>query len=139
MEVLLGLLPLHVIIEAEAQTGIYRLLCNHQWRPKSTNYSHAETSQDMDHKPILLMGTDQMIPRYAYHKPFKVQLLNNQEWQNRINPHKKGGLAGIQTDPRPTKALELGCTNGAGKRGIASLLGSTPRYSRQKYMPLRLA
>jgi hypothetical protein len=28
MEVLLGLHPLHVMIEAEAQAGIYRLMCN---------------------------------------------------------------------------------------------------------------
>jgi hypothetical protein len=30
LEVLLGLLPLHVIIEAEAQAAIYRLMCNHR-------------------------------------------------------------------------------------------------------------
>jgi hypothetical protein len=30
MEVLLGLPPLHVVIEVEAQTGIYRLMCNQQ-------------------------------------------------------------------------------------------------------------
>jgi hypothetical protein len=70
IEVLLGLPPLHVIIEADAQTGIYRFTCNQQWRPKSTNYGHVETSRDMDHKPIFLMGTDEMIQRYAYHKPF---------------------------------------------------------------------
>jgi hypothetical protein len=29
-EVLLGLPPLHVVIEAEAQAGIYRLMCNQQ-------------------------------------------------------------------------------------------------------------
>jgi hypothetical protein len=30
MEVLLGLPPLHVTTEAEAQAGFYRLMCNHQ-------------------------------------------------------------------------------------------------------------
>jgi len=30
MEVLLGLPPLHVIIEVEAKAAIYRLMCNHQ-------------------------------------------------------------------------------------------------------------
>jgi hypothetical protein len=38
MEVLLGLPPLHVVTEAEVQAGIYRLMCNQQWRPRSTNY-----------------------------------------------------------------------------------------------------
>jgi hypothetical protein len=27
----------------------------------------------MEHEHILLMGTNKMIPRYAYNKPFKVQ------------------------------------------------------------------
>jgi hypothetical protein len=30
MEVLLGIPPLHVMTEVEAQTGIYRLMCNQQ-------------------------------------------------------------------------------------------------------------
>ena len=61
MEVLLGLLPLHVITETEAQAGIYRLMCNQQWRPKSTHYGHAKKSRDMEQEPIFLMGTDKMI------------------------------------------------------------------------------
>jgi hypothetical protein len=34
IEVPLGLPPLHLNIEAEAQAGIYRLNCNEQWKPK---------------------------------------------------------------------------------------------------------
>jgi hypothetical protein len=34
-EVLLGLPPLHIMIEAQALAGIYRLMCKEQWRPKS--------------------------------------------------------------------------------------------------------
>jgi hypothetical protein len=44
MEVLLGSPLLHVIIKAEAQAGIYRLMCNQQWKPRSTNYGHAKKS-----------------------------------------------------------------------------------------------
>jgi hypothetical protein len=47
MEVLLGLTPLHMMIEAEAQAGIYRLKCNQQWKPKSTNFGHTKKSWDM--------------------------------------------------------------------------------------------
>jgi len=42
MEVRLGLLSLHVMTEAEAQVGIYRLMCTQQWRPKSTNFGHTK-------------------------------------------------------------------------------------------------
>jgi len=43
---------LHVVIKVEAQAAIYRLTCNHQWKPKSTKYSDTKTSQDMEHQPI---------------------------------------------------------------------------------------
>jgi hypothetical protein len=81
MEVLLGLLPLHVITEA-----IYTPICNNKWKPKSTLVTLK--SWDMKHEPILLMGTHLTIPRYVYHKPFKIQ----SEWQNWLSPHNKGGL-----------------------------------------------
>jgi hypothetical protein len=92
MEVLLGIPPLHVVIEAQAQAGIYRLMCNQQWRPRSTNYGHAKKSRDMEQEPIILMGTDRMIPRYVFYKPFKVHLSRRHEWQNGFNPDNKGGL-----------------------------------------------
>jgi len=34
---LLELPPLHVMTEAQAQEGIYKLICSQQWKPKSTN------------------------------------------------------------------------------------------------------
>lgn len=36
MDFLPGRTPLHVIIEAEVQTTILRLMSKHQWKPKST-------------------------------------------------------------------------------------------------------
>jgi hypothetical protein len=57
-EVLLGLPPLNLKIEAEAQAGIYRLSCNEQWRSKSLWYAHTSIAQDMIKEPILQMGTD---------------------------------------------------------------------------------
>jgi hypothetical protein len=67
MDILLGLPPLHVMIEVEAQAGIYKLMCNQQWKPKS-NFGHTKKSQEMEHKPSLQTGSDGMIPRYVYHK-----------------------------------------------------------------------
>jgi hypothetical protein len=72
VEFLLRLPPLHVIMEAEAQAGRYRLMCNQQWRSTCMNYGHTKKSWDMKQEPILLMGTDKMIPRYVFHKPVKV-------------------------------------------------------------------
>jgi len=72
-----------------------------------------------------------MILRYAYHKPFKVQLFNKYEWQNGFNLENKGGLVWYTDGSKTHKnTLVLVCINGT--RGIASVLGSTPRYSTQK-------
>jgi len=57
MGFLLGLPPLHVITEVKAHGVTYIITCNHQRKPKSTNYGHTETSRDMEHEPILLTGT----------------------------------------------------------------------------------
>jgi hypothetical protein len=73
MEVLLGLPPLLVITKAEAEAGIHRLMCNQNRKPKSTNFGHTKKSRDMEHEPILEKGSDSMVPRYAYHKPFTVK------------------------------------------------------------------
>ena len=43
MDVLLGLLFVHVVIMAQAKMAVYRLTCNHQWNPKSTNYGHTKS------------------------------------------------------------------------------------------------
>jgi hypothetical protein len=41
IEVLIGLLPLHLQLEAEAIAGIYRLYCSDQWKRKSDGFGHA--------------------------------------------------------------------------------------------------
>jgi hypothetical protein len=69
-DVLLGLPPLHLQMEAEASMGNYRLLCNDQWKPKSKGFGHAYMTQDMKKEPILQIGSDKMIPRHVYDKPF---------------------------------------------------------------------
>jgi hypothetical protein len=38
IEVLLGLPPLHLQVDAEAKAGNYRLRCNDQWKPKSESF-----------------------------------------------------------------------------------------------------
>jgi hypothetical protein len=40
MEVLLGLPPLHLQVEVEARTGIYRQCCNEQWKLKPVGFGH---------------------------------------------------------------------------------------------------
>jgi hypothetical protein len=72
MEALLGLPPLHVQVEAEARVCNYTLRCNDQWKPKSEGFQHAYMIQDMEKEPIIQMGSDIMIPKYVYDKPFTI-------------------------------------------------------------------
>jgi len=90
MEVLLELPSLYMINVMEAGAVIYRLMCNHQWKPKFTKYSQTKKSLNTEHEPISLIGTDKMTLRYAYHKPFKVHLPENSEWQNGFAQIRKG-------------------------------------------------
>jgi hypothetical protein len=92
IEVLLGLPPLHLKMETEARVGNYRLSCNEQWRPKSLWYGHTSMARDMIKQPVLQMGTDKMIPRYAFHKPFTVNLTSRSEWDRDFVPIRQGGL-----------------------------------------------
>jgi len=81
--------PPCVINEVDTQAGSYRLMCRQQWKLKSTYFSHARKSWDVEHEPILQMG---MKKRYAYHKPFTVKFPDKCEWQNKFQPDIKGGL-----------------------------------------------
>jgi hypothetical protein len=73
LEILLGLPPLHLQLEAEARAGIYRLQCSDQWKPGSSRSVHVCITQDMEKEPILQMGSDKMILRYVYEKPYTVR------------------------------------------------------------------
>jgi ribonuclease HI len=123
MEVLLGLLPLHVIINVEAQAGIYRLMCNQQWRPRSTNYGQARKSWDREQEPLLLMGTDRMTPRYVFHKPLKVHLSNKHEWQNGLQPDIIGGLVWYTDGCNTNEGTGAGVYKWGSRKGHSISLG----------------
>jgi hypothetical protein len=89
-EVLLGLPPLH--LQVEAKIGNYRLRCSDQWKPKSEGFGHAYMTRVMKKEPILQMGPDKMILRHVYDKPFTIKLSERSEWKEGIEPDRKGGL-----------------------------------------------
>ena len=62
-EALLGLSPLHMMINKEPEAGIYTLICTQHWRPTSTKFGHTKKSQDVEQEPYLQMGSDMMFPR----------------------------------------------------------------------------
>jgi hypothetical protein len=91
-EVLLGFPPLYLQAEGEAKVGNYRLRCNDKWKPKSEGFGHAYMTQDREKEPILQMGSDKMIPRHVYDKPFTIRFPDRSEWKKGFQTNRKGGL-----------------------------------------------
>lgn len=82
--------PLHVIIEVDAEAVIYGLMGNNQWKPKSTNYGQNKKFGDMEYEPML-WGDTQDIP-WAIQDPVNGEMglaqVINVVW------------SGVQTDPK---------------------------------------
>jgi hypothetical protein len=64
-------------------------------------------TQGMTEEPILQMGTDKLIPRHVYDKPFTVRFPEKRERKDRFQPDRKGDYSGTQMVPRQIKALGL--------------------------------
>ena len=78
-----------------------------------------------------------MALRYAYHKPFKIH--ENSEWQNGFSSDKKGCLVWYTVGSEANEGTGAGVYRWGSKDDLASVLGSTPQYSKQKNMLLRSA
>jgi hypothetical protein len=48
--------------------------------------------QDMEKEPILQMGSDKMIPKYVYDKPFMIRFRDRSEWKEGFQHDRKGAL-----------------------------------------------
>jgi hypothetical protein len=97
-------------------------------------------TQGMKKKHILQMGSDKMIPRDVYDKPFMIDSLIEVNGKRGFNPTQKGGTNLVyRWFQDKKKALELGCIAVGQGRNLVLVLGSTQQYSRQKCMPLRHA
>jgi ribonuclease HI len=77
----------------------------------------------MEQEPILLMGTDRMIPRYVFHKPFKVHLFSRHEWQNGFNPDNKGGLVWYKDGSKTNEGTGARVYKWGSRRGHSFSLG----------------
>jgi hypothetical protein len=131
MEVLLGLPPLHLQVEAESMIGSYRLHCNEQWKHKSEGFGHAHMARDVKKDPILQMVSDKIIPKHVYEKPFTIRFSDRSEWKKGFQSDTIGGLIWFTDGSKTKKGTGAGvCCHGT--RRILS-------FSLLKYRPLRHA
>jgi hypothetical protein len=83
LEVLIGLPPLHLQLEAEARAGLY---CSNQWKPKSEGFGHAYMTQGMNPSYRWRLT---VIPRHVYDRPFTVIFPDGSEWKDGVQPDRK--------------------------------------------------
>jgi hypothetical protein len=76
------------------------------------------------------METDQIILRYGYHTPFKVQLPKKHEWQNGFNSGNKGGLVWYMDRSKTNTMYDTRAYKWGSKSCTASVWGFTPRSAR---------
>jgi hypothetical protein len=83
-------------------------MCSQQWRPNSTNFSHAKTCWDTEHEPLLQIETDRVILRHVYHNPFMVKFPDECEWQKRFEANIKENLVRHMDRPKTNKGTGAG-------------------------------
>jgi ribonuclease HI len=96
---------------------------NQQWKPKSTNFHHTKKYRDMDHEPILQIGSDRMLLRYVYHNPFTVKFPDKCEWQNGFSPDNKGRQVWYTDGSKTNKGTGAGVYRWGLRRGHSFSLG----------------
>jgi hypothetical protein len=50
------------------------------------------------------MGSDEIIPRHVYDKPFTIRFPDRSEWKEGFQPDRRRGYSGTQMVPREIKA-----------------------------------
>jgi hypothetical protein len=93
----------------------------------------------MEKEPILQMGSDKMIPKHVYEKPFTIRFPNRSEWKKGFQPDRNRELTWFTDGSKTEKGTEAGvCCHGT-KRKLSFSFEQHTTYFRLKYMPLRHA
>jgi hypothetical protein len=89
----------------------------------------------LEKEPVLQMGSDKMILKRVYDKPFTIRFPDGSEWKKGFQPDRNGGLIWYTDGSKEKKALELGCIAKEQGGNLVLAFGNIQRYSRQKYTP----
>jgi hypothetical protein len=92
----------------------------------------------MVYESILQVGTERMIPIYAYHKPFIVKFPDKCEWQKEFKSDINSGLVCYSHEFKTNKSNGAGVNRWGSSRGHSFRVGLHTTVCRLKYMPLRL-
>ena len=80
LEGLLGLLPLHLRVEAEALSCMKRFMCLGLWKDYSKYLSWGLLTSRLSGLPSFVMPSDSMALCYAFQKPYEVLFPTREDW-----------------------------------------------------------
>jgi hypothetical protein len=80
-------------------------------------------TQDMKEEPILQMGSDKMIPRHVYDKPFMNEFPDRSKWKDGLQPDRKGGLIWYTDGSKTNKGTGAGVYYYGTRRKLTFSLG----------------
>ena len=81
LEALLDLVPLHLLIEAEARKAAYRLKCGGQWKEEGERLGHTRALTNAVRAHSLLEArSDRIAPTFSFSVPFKVIIPKREDW-----------------------------------------------------------
>ena len=112
MEMILGLTPLHIVIQMEARKVLKRLSVNGIWSDSKLMTRHTRKETDDNLARIMYMGCNKMLPIYIFKRNYSIHVPTRDEWRRGMKPPNKdsvvwytdvskmesGAGAGIYTD-----------------------------------------
>jgi ribonuclease HI len=92
MESILGLKPLHLVIETEARKALYRLSMTGLWDKSKPGTKHSRMETTPKLQGILDMRCDKMSTRLVFKRNFKVYIPSRDEWRLGFQPKEENSL-----------------------------------------------
>jgi hypothetical protein len=77
----------------------------------------------MKKEPILQMGSNKMIPKHVYDKPFMIRFPDRSEWKEGLQPDRKGGLIWYTDGAKTNKGTGAGVHCDGTRRKLSFSLG----------------
>jgi hypothetical protein len=130
IETQLNLLPLDIFIKGEVRISVYRLNCSDSWR--NLEHRHSRITSIITN-PVLEMGSDYMLPKYSFGKPFDIQIDWGVGVKRKSNVYQMT-LSGTQMGQKLTMDEVLEYMEKPQDMISTSHWGSIPRFSRLKYV-----
>ena len=92
MELILGLVPLHIVIQVEASKALHRLSINGVWSNSKPPTRHTRTETEDSLARLMNMGCDKILPMHIFKRNYSVHVPTRDEWSRGMKTPNKDCL-----------------------------------------------